>query len=192
MENRKEDRRVVKTKNALYEGLCVLLKEKDIKEITVRELTDMVDLNRATFYLHFADIYALLEEINDVLVDELKELIENHFPIDFGLKGEVFFANLLEFIKQKEKYTVVLLSKNSSYILREKLNRVIQDVIMDYLRAAAKNIKAPDIEYICDFVVSGYMAMVVRWVQSGMKKPVEQLARQMNRLAGQGLAMPES
>lgn len=192
MENRKEDRRVVKTKNALYEGLCVLLKEKDIKEITVRELTDMVDLNRATFYLHFQDIYALLEEVNDMLVNELKELIEGYFPINFGLKGEEFYTDLLEFIKQKEKYTVVLLSENSSYILREKLNRVIQGVIMDYLRADANSIKAPDIEYICDFVVSGYTAMVVRWVQSGMKKPVKELARLMNRLAGQGLSMPKS
>ena len=45
------DRRVRKTKKILRECLTQLLKEKKIQDITVRELTEMADLNRGTFYL---------------------------------------------------------------------------------------------------------------------------------------------
>ena len=43
------DRRVRKTKKQLRECLTRLLKEKKVQDITVRELTDMADLNRGTF-----------------------------------------------------------------------------------------------------------------------------------------------
>lgn len=56
------DRRVRKTRRQLRECLITLLKEKKVQDITVRELTDMADLNRGTFYLHYKDVFDLLEK----------------------------------------------------------------------------------------------------------------------------------
>lgn len=56
------DRRVRKTRKQLRECLITLLKEKKVQDITVRELTDMADLNRGTFYLHYKDVFDLLEK----------------------------------------------------------------------------------------------------------------------------------
>ena len=58
-----KDRRVRKTKTQLKAGLAGLLKEKGINEITVTELTEQVDINRSTFYLHYRDIYDMMEKI---------------------------------------------------------------------------------------------------------------------------------
>ena len=49
MNNGADDRRVRKTKKALRQGLVSLLEKKKLKDITVRELTDTVDLHRGTF-----------------------------------------------------------------------------------------------------------------------------------------------
>ena len=59
----KEDRRVRKTKKALREGLIELLNEKSIQSITVRELTDKVDIHRSTFYANFKDVYELYNHV---------------------------------------------------------------------------------------------------------------------------------
>ena len=55
-----KDRRVRKTKTQLENGLAGLLREKAINEITVTELTERVDINRSTFYLHYRDIYTYI------------------------------------------------------------------------------------------------------------------------------------
>ena len=60
-----KDRRVRKTKTQLKAGLARLLKEKGINEITVTELTEQVDINRSTFYLHYRDIYDMMEKIGN-------------------------------------------------------------------------------------------------------------------------------
>ena len=58
---KKTDRRVLRTRKMLLEGLTDLLKEKDIKDISVKELADYADINRCTFYLHYKDVYDMLE-----------------------------------------------------------------------------------------------------------------------------------
>ena len=56
------DRRVRKTKKLLLDGLTQLMQTKDVSEISVKELSDLVDINRGTFYLHYRDIFDMLNK----------------------------------------------------------------------------------------------------------------------------------
>ena len=45
------------------------MQKNSIKEISVKELVDEVDINRSTFYLHYSDIPGLLAEVeNETLI----------------------------------------------------------------------------------------------------------------------------
>lgn len=72
------DRRVRKTKSQLRAGLAQLMREKSIREITVKELVDKVDINRSTFYLHYSDIPGMLKEIEDEILEEMGRVIQEH------------------------------------------------------------------------------------------------------------------
>ena len=65
---KKIDRRIRKTRKQLQDGFTSLLLEKSIKDITVKELCDKVDLNRGTFYLHYKDIYYISEKMENQLL----------------------------------------------------------------------------------------------------------------------------
>ena len=86
---KKTDRRVRKTKSQLKTGLAQLMREKSIREITVKELVDAVDINRSTFYLHYSDIPGLLAEIENEMMEEMQRAIREH-PIDPG-KDTVYY-----------------------------------------------------------------------------------------------------
>ena len=79
------DRRIRKTKQQLRQSLTALLKEKPIQDITVRELADLADINRGTFYLHYRDVYDLLNQIEEELLGENQFSIDN--PVDTGSAG---------------------------------------------------------------------------------------------------------
>ena len=59
----KESRRVTMTKLLLKTALIELMQEKPFPQITIKELCERADLNRTTFYLHYADQTAVLREI---------------------------------------------------------------------------------------------------------------------------------
>ena len=78
MAQKKEDRRVKYTKMVLRESLIKLLSQKDISHITIKEICDAADVNRATFYAHYTDPYDLLEKIENELFENIQRYLEGH------------------------------------------------------------------------------------------------------------------
>lgn len=57
----KLDPRVVRTRSLILQAFSDLLAVKGFESITVQDVTDRAQINRATFYAHFPDKYALLD-----------------------------------------------------------------------------------------------------------------------------------
>ena len=72
----KQDRRVIRSKMRMREALISLMQEKLFPEITARDITDRADLNRATFYLHYNNVFDLLEELEEETVSEFARMLE--------------------------------------------------------------------------------------------------------------------
>ena len=90
--NIKQERRYRRTEALILNGLTTLLQQKSIKEITVRELADLVDINRSTFYLHYTDIYDLLEKTEQRLLQQLMDAVNENWTLPETPKN--FFAFL--------------------------------------------------------------------------------------------------
>ncbi len=64
----------------LKDGFLDLMQQKPIQQITVKELCDHVDLNRGTFYLHYRDMYDLLDHIESEILEQFNEIIHAYSP----------------------------------------------------------------------------------------------------------------
>ena len=79
MQISKIDRRITRSKTFLRNALRELMAKKRFKYITVKEISDLSTVNRATFYKHYMDKQALLEEVfqedfNGLLNERTKEM----------------------------------------------------------------------------------------------------------------------
>ncbi|MFA6889664.1 MAG: TetR/AcrR family transcriptional regulator, partial [Bacilli bacterium] len=75
------DRRVDKTKKLLRETLVTLMEEKELRKITISEMTARANINRGTFYLHYIDIYDMVEKLGDEIIDIIKDIIDSNNPM---------------------------------------------------------------------------------------------------------------
>src|SRR5579871_2838923 len=94
------DRRQRKSKAALQRALLELIGEKPYDAITVDEIAAAADVARATFYAHYKDKAALLEEATADLLRELSERVALVAPQEepfFGGAGlRAVFAHAAE------------------------------------------------------------------------------------------------
>jgi AcrR family transcriptional regulator len=85
------DPRVIRTRQLLQTALGELLAQKDFRDITVQDIADRATLNRATFYAHFADKYALMEYS---VRETFKQALAARLPTEANLSS----ANLYKVI----------------------------------------------------------------------------------------------
>ena len=112
MKEENVDSRVRRTKRLLRQGLTELLKEKSIKKITVRELSERVDINRGTFYLHYKDIYDLVEQIEQELFDEYEGIVQNYTIEDLKTQPRKIFSDVCGFLYANREICAALLGEN--------------------------------------------------------------------------------
>jgi len=81
----KLDPRVKRTRNLILSSFESLLAEKGFESISVQDVTDKAEINRATFYAHFPDKYALLDySITQMFMQEVDKRTLNacHYTQD--------------------------------------------------------------------------------------------------------------
>lgn len=73
-ENEKLDPRIKRTRSLILESFGSLLAEKNFESISVQDVTEKAEINRATFYAHFADKYTLLDfTIQKMFMQEIEK-----------------------------------------------------------------------------------------------------------------------
>lgn len=120
----KEDARVRYTKKALRDALFQCLKTKQLQDITVKEISETANLNRATFYKHYRDCFDLLEQIENEMLNDFRELIESHPGA-----GNTILSDLM---KIHEKYAD-LQSALSNGVFAENLQLKIKALMHEFM-----------------------------------------------------------
>ena len=77
------DLRTKRTRANIKSAFMALRAKKPLEKITVKELAELAEINKATFYLHYRDIYDLADQIeNEVLAESLGSLDWNDPVLD--------------------------------------------------------------------------------------------------------------
>ena len=168
----RQERRVRRTRAMILAGFIQLMQQKPVKDISVRELADLVDINRSTFYLHYTDIYDLLEQTENGLMDQFLAIIDkNHTNLtlqEFSDKLEQFFAILAE----NQPLCRALIA------FVRKLEKLIAEDGVKTLRLLSdeKDLDAQDLNYVTSFFLSGCVGMIDLWLQDGCQQSAQHMA----------------
>jgi AcrR family transcriptional regulator len=181
MSGSKDDRRVRYTKMVLKESFVKLLGEKDISKITIKEICDGADINRATFYAHYSDQYDLLRKIED----ELFENISAHLSGQTFVVGEEstidMVERIFEYIRENAQLCKLLISERGDLDFQKKIMAFVYDKNIVGLLPQG-SIADEDDEYIRSFMITGCVGIIQKWLNGDMKKSARSLAELLIKL----------
>lgn len=181
MEVKKEDRRVRKTKRLLRQGLSQLMMQKKIKDISVRELAELVDINRGTFYIHYRDIYDMVAQIENEMYEDFKHIVESHtVPTDAGSLR--FLIDFFTYISENREMVVALLSSNGDIAFLSRIQTMLHVRAMEILGSRYPHQNARDFEFFYDFVAAGTVQLLNTWLTKETQKTPQEMAELTIRL----------
>lgn len=97
MEQVRTDSRSTRTRHLIIESFIILSNNKEFTAITVKDITEKAQINRATFYNHFLDKYDLLEKVvsEKLRLDLGCDQAKDQLPLDKTIK--LIFLALAKF-----------------------------------------------------------------------------------------------
>ena len=166
----KRNRRVSKTKKAIYQAFLQVLNDKGYDATTVQDIIDLADVGRSTFYCHY--------ESKELLLDELCRYLFHHlFEREEHLTTEDYLAHIfLHFQKNQDHVTSLLFSKNDYFLrqLHNELEHHVYPMVADDLQEAYPTIP---FSYLQHFVVTNFIETLTWWLKKGQTYTEDQVVR---------------
>lgn len=171
----KDDRRVKRTRRLLKQGLAELLRQKHFSDISARDITEKMDLNKATFYLHYKNTYELLQDLETDLLEQAQEMIDRYEYDETEDSMRKFFEPLLDFVVENRSVCEALFVNNASSDFTGRVVEFIYKNGTEIMKKRFPKISAEDANYVLSFVAFGLIGLLRRWFEKEMSIPKEKL-----------------
>lgn len=180
------DRRVLRTKKNIRQAFLHLLSEKSLSQITVKELSDLADINRKTFYMYYSNIEDIFAELEDELVLKLVHVFEKELFQKEMFDSYSFFENLNHTIQEDIDLYRIL---NHSDLLPHLIQRAKNALIEVFFRKYNISADSDNERYIlyAEYAASGILSMYTKWFSRDFHMSLEELTRTAAEITLYGL-----
>lgn len=184
----KNDKRSRKSRQAIKDAFKEMVLTQEMSHIVIKELAEKADVNRKTFYLHYTDVYNVLEDVEDELLDDIKKIFgkfdmdkikTDPYPLLLAISDGVSGS-------ENETFNKLLFSSTISGNFMRKIKDMLKNEIFNSYNFNVSN--APRANIVLSFIVSGVVDCYRDWYLSDRSESLEELARELSELIKHGIA----
>ena len=170
------------TKTNLRRAFWQLYEQKPIQKITVKQITDLAGYNRGTFYLYFKDVYDLLDDIENKVLEVIGGMMRDLLPPDghiadaAQLRGapgfEAAMTPLAQAVRIYGSYARVLLSDRGDPWFKARFKEIVWPPLKRTL--PIKRAHSPKEERVTkEYCMAGLIAAICAWLDEDDPLPVD-------------------
>lgn len=91
MSGKAEYKSAIRSRKMIRHAFVELVLEKDLEKITVKNIVERAEVSRGTFYAHYSDILAVIEEIENELMGKMVEFLNDFKAVEIIQNPMPFF-----------------------------------------------------------------------------------------------------
>ncbi len=119
----------LETKKKITEAFWDYYRKEPINRITIQKIADTCGIHRSTFYIHFQDVYQILEEIEKTLLEQIQILDTSEADTSSGL--HVIGESLFNEYRRNRKYLRVLVKEQRDYPFALRYRQCMQQLMVN-------------------------------------------------------------
>ncbi|MDY3846623.1 MAG: TetR/AcrR family transcriptional regulator [Eubacteriales bacterium] len=180
------DRRVIKTKRAIKSAFIKLLSEKNMNNITIKEIADLADVDRKTIYNYYRGTYMIMEEIEAELVDSFMRVTDDLNFENLVNRPLRVFDTLSDVINDNiELYGELMKIDSSSQIVKK-----ITQYLKEKIKQSLENVHLKDsrrTDFVSEYITTGLIAVYQSWFNSDRSYSLEKLSSDVGTIVLYGM-----
>ena len=188
-----KDRRIRRTRRQIRRALAQLMQQKSASEVTVKELVDLADINRSTFYLHYSDIPDLLAAVEEELFGEIRAAVDAHPVSAFEQEGLAFIEEVFSILYENREICAALVGPHGDMAFLHRIERMMAENVLPRLQESFPG-RRSSIDYGYAFCTTGAVGLIKHWLAAGCAEPPREMAqltyRMIHNMMTLGLGRP--
>ncbi len=171
----------------IRKAFFTLLRTKPVSKISVRELAETCNISRGTFYLHYHDVFDLLEQVESELLEELEQQLLQEVPAG---DGEAEFARLrraFQFVVAHRDEVELLLGGRGSLTLQHRMEEVVGFYYVETVTRAYGPLDSSTLDLFRPYAVAGILGLTLAWLARGCDTAPEDLAQAVGTASAYGI-----
>lgn len=168
----KTDARVRYTKMVIKDCFIELLKIHPINKITVKDVCEAAEINRATFYKHYNDCFDLLKQIEDGLIADLQQLVQESQYTD----STDIFKRMFDKIKEDGTLYITLVSDHGDNTFPNRILNLCYEQMNASFENQFPNMSDSKRKWLYYFSASGCSGLLSHWINTGMQEDAAELS----------------
>ena len=185
-QNKRPDRRIVKTRKAIRNALAELLTRKEIGSVTVKDIAELADINRKTFYNYYNGVDQVVDEIENEVASSFDKALAGVDRSIFLEEPKVIYDRLNDIINGDIEFYGQLLKMNGNVSLATKIAELLKEKVKSTLSEQFE-LEYPALDIALDYSISGMVRVYQNWVNSDCNIPLEQLSEYVGIMSVSGL-----
>lgn len=172
------DRRVIRTRQIIYEALSSLMQERQYDKITVQDIIDRANIGRSTFYSHFETKDELLKSSIENMMESLNEHL-THVSEGAEAHSLISVAELFRHVKENNRLMKALVKGKSIELYVDKVQSYLNEKIENHLRTYLMENGNPSVPLpiVISFVSSTIIFLLRWWIDNKMQYSPEEMER---------------
>ena len=161
--------RIMDTKILIKKTFLDLLEQRPLSQITVKDIVNECGINRNSFYYHYADLPALVE---DVITEEADKIMDKYDSFE---SLEKCLDAVIEFSLSHRKVALHLFNSNSQDVFVHYFMQISDEVIRRYFDELCKDrkIDEADKEIVIHYYKCLLFGQAVDWMRNGMTSDLQ-------------------
>ena len=180
------DRRVIRTKKAIRNAFAQLLSVKELDDITVKDIAELADINRKTFYSYYSGVHMILEETENEIVEDFEAAIRDLPPDKLVREPYLLFSRLSAIINADIDFYEPLMKVNRSSSLIAKVSEMLKQKVRESY-AAFSRVGEETFNIMVDFTFSGLFSVYQSWFNSERRQSIGEISRTLSTLCFEGI-----
>lgn len=168
------DRRVLHTKERLYDALMELLREKSIDKITTTALCEKADINRNTFYSHYSSPRDLLNEVEENLTNRIIDSIDR-----INNNYTALLQDICNIMYENADLITVLYSPNSDAKYLQELISETHEYVLHKWTLANPSLPESELRFILNYCTGGTYCVIKAWIDGGLVESPEYISKRL-------------
>ena len=162
-----------RTEKQIETSLLQLMKEQTFETISIRQLIDLAEVNRSTFYRHYLDKYDLLEKIENRLLDDLQAYYQEAldsaclFKLEKDFKVEDYIhekQNLFHFFEPYLEDLAILLGPNGSPTSLRRLQEALREIFSQSIFLGDPLLEEVEADLLLNHQAASFMGTLTYWL----------------------------